>query len=1108
MGAGQAPTFGALLRQHRAAAGLTQEELAERAGLSVRGLGYLEKDARQPYRDTVRRLAEALRLDPDARLALEQAAREAPVAAGPVAFGALVRHYRQAAALSQEELAERTGLSAVSISGLERGAHVPRRDTVQLLAEALGLSADERATLEATTRRLGLVPTRPTSGATPSNLPLPPTPLLGREREVASGFPARLVTFLFTDIEGSTMRWDQHPQAMRAALARHDAVLQEGIIAHGGVVLTEQGEGDSFFALFAGASDALAAACALQQALVAEPWPEEVAPIRVRMALHTGEAGMQGGVDFRGTPVNRCARLRTAAHGGQVLLSAATYEVARDDLPPGMNLRDLGEHRLKDLTRPERIYQIVHPDLPSAFPPLKTLDAQRHNLPVQLTPLVGREREVTTVRDRLLDPDTRLLTLTGTGGTGKTRLALQVAAEALDAFPDGTFFVNLAPIGDPDLVLPTIAQTLGLTESGSQPLRETLHTFLQDKHLLLLLDNFEQVLDAAAVVADLLAARARVRIMVTSRAVLHLRGERLYPVPPLALPSLTPLPPLERLTQYAAVRLFIERTRNVQPDFVVTNETAPAVAEICVRLDGLPLAIELAAARVRLFTPLALLARLSSRLGVLTGGARDLPARQRTLRATIDWSYSLLTAEDQILFARLSVFVGGHTLEAIEAICNPDGALDVLGGVESLLEKSLLEHTEVEGETRFVLLETLHEYARERLEASGEAEELRRRHTAYFLELAQRAAVHGGTVEAGWLERLEREHDNLRAALGWTHDRAEVELEVKLAVALALFWATRGYLGEARERLGGLLALQGRHRHALPPDLRAEALFWLGHMLWAEADYERAAPLMEETLALCRVLGEPRVAARCLRILGHIARERGDGEQATALFREALDLARDIGDTARTAWALLGLGDVAREQGDAARLERFCAESLTLFREVSDKRGEGYALNNLGLAARLRQDVPQAAALFADSLAVFRELGFAVGVAEVLSNVGGLARVQGQLEQARTAFVESLALARTAGPMAVVADDLVGLAGVAGAQQQAARASRLFGTAQALREANRMPRWPVHETDHERDVAATRAALGEDAFTAAWAAGQVLPLEQAIAEALGEEAHA
>ncbi len=463
--------------------------------------------------------------------------------------------------------------------------------------------------------------------------------------------PGGTVTFLFTDIEGSTVRWERHPTAMRDALTRHDALLSGGITAHGGVVVTERGEGDSFFTLFARPSDALVAACALQRALAEEPWPAEVVPLRVRMALHTGEVESREGSDYRGAAVNRCARLRAVAHGGQLLLSAATYELVRDAVPDGVSLRDLGDHRLKDLTRSEHIFQAVIPGLPTDFPPLPTLDRQRHNLPVQPTVLIGREREVAMVQERLLEPATRLLTLTGPGGTGKTRLALQVAAEALDAWRDGVFFVNLAPISDPALVVPTIAQTLGVSEAGSQPLSVTLHAFLRDKQMLLVLDNCERVLDAAPEVTNVLTACTGVRVLATSQATLGLRGERVYPVPPLTVPDMALLPSLETLTQYDAVRLFIARAQDVHPVFAVTNETAPAVAEICVRLDGLPLALELAAARVRLLPPHALLARLSDRLTLLTGGARDLPARQRTLRATIDWSYNLLNAEEQALFA-------------------------------------------------------------------------------------------------------------------------------------------------------------------------------------------------------------------------------------------------------------------------------------------------------------------------------------------------------------------------------------------------------------------------------------------------------------------------
>jgi predicted ATPase/class 3 adenylate cyclase/Tfp pilus assembly protein PilF len=954
--------------------------------------------------------------------------------------------------------------------------------------------------------------------------------------------PSGTVTFLFTDIEGSTVCWERHPAGMRDALARHDALLQAGITAHGGVVVTERGEGDSFFALFARPSDAVAAACALQRALVAEPWPEEVAPLRVRMALHTGEAGLREGGDYRGSAVNRCARLRGVGHGGQVLLSAATYELVRDALPADTLLRDLGVHRLKDLARPEHIYQVLIPALPGEFPPLKTLDRQRHNLPVQPTALIGREREVTAVAQRLLAPDTRLLTLTGAGGIGKTRLAVQVAAEVSEDFPDGVYFVNLAPLSDPTLVLPTIAQTLGVREDGSQPLREALHAVLRAQHLLLLLDNFEQILDAAPVVSDLLAACAGVRIMVTSRAALHLRGERLYPVPPLALPELTPLPPLERLTQYEAVRLFIERAQDVKPDFAVTNATAPAVAEICARLDGLPLALELAAARVRLLPPEALLARLSHRLRVVTGGARDLPERQRTLRATIDWSYSLLTVQEQTLFVRLAVFVGGTGLEAIEAICNADGVLEVLGGVDSLLEKSLLVQTEGNGETRMTMLETLHEYARERLEASEEAEGLCRAHAAYFLALAEEAEPHLTGAEQGtWLGRLEAEHDNLRAVLRWARERQTWEEGLRLAAALMPFWEVRGHWGEGRDWLQVWLA--GVRPPGVPSGVLGRALHTAGRLAYLQGDYGPATAMYEEALALHRELGDELAIAASLNGLGAVANRQGEYGRATAQFEEALALFRERGDRLGIAQAANGLGNAATRQGELGRATALYEEALALRRELGDRWGIAVSLHNLGIVvAELQGEYGRATALFAEALALYRELGNHLGIAHVLHNLGAVAELQGEYGRATalheealtlfrelgnrdgmsislnglgevarsqgdygraaTLFAEALQLHHATGSQANVALMLEGLAWVAAARKQALLAARLGGAAEALREALGSPLPPSELADQERAVQAMSAALGSEAFAAAWAQGRALPLEETIALAL------
>jgi predicted ATPase/class 3 adenylate cyclase len=687
-------------------------------------------------------------------------------------FGAWLQRRRKALDLTQAELAQRAGCALGTIRHIEQDERRPSKQLAALLADALSIPAAQRAAfLLAARAELGV------------DRLAAPTQLVPERRVDEATLPRGTVTFLFTDIEGSTQLWQQHPQAMPGALARHDAILRTSIHAHGGVVFKTVGDG--VCAAFARAPSALAAALEAQRALQAEVWGSS-GPLRVRVALHTGTAEERD-ADYFGPPLNRVARLRAAGHGGQVLLSLATEELMREHLPPDVALRDLGSHRLKDLSLPEQIFQLVAPDLPVDFPPLRTLEAYRTNLPTQPTALLGREQEVATVGDLLRRAGVRLVTLTGPGGIGKTRLALQVAAELLDdnaapllpqreremggegRFPNGIYFVNLAPISDPNLVATAIAQTLGVREQSGRSVLDSLQVYLRDRQMLLVLDNFEQVLQAAPDIAALLAAAPGVKILVTSRAVLKVRGEKEIAVVPLALPDPTQLPPLARLTQYAAVALFIERALDVQPDFAVTNENAPAVAEICARLDGLPLAIELAAARIKLFAPAALLSRLERRLPLLTGGPRDLPARQQTLRNTIDWSYHLLNAGEQTLFRRLGVFVGGWTLEAAAAVCNAEGdlSLAVLDGLAALVDQSLLrQEAATDGEPRFVMLELIREYALERLEQSGEADLVRRQHAGFFLEWAEKFE---GFFHTQWAleERLETDHDNFRAALTW-----------------------------------------------------------------------------------------------------------------------------------------------------------------------------------------------------------------------------------------------------------------------------------------------------------------------------------------------------
>src|SRR5215211_4624856 len=701
--------------------------------------------------------------------------------------------------------------------------------------------------------------------------------------------PTGTVTFLFTDIEGSTKMWERERTTMSEALALHDRILRDAVEERGGYVFKTVG--DAFCCAFPTTPDALEAALEAQRTLLSSEW-QETGPLRVRMALHMGVAEERDG-DYFGPPVNRVARLLSAAHGGQVLLSLPTHEMVRDQLPAGVSLRDLGEHHLKDLFRPERVFQLVSPDLPSEFPPLRTLDAYRNNLPLQPTPLVGREKEVAEVRDLLRQGETRLLTLTGPGGIGKTRLALQAAADLLDDFPDGTFFVPLATLTDAELLLPAVAETLGVRETGDQPLGETLKDYLRERHLLLLLDNFEQVLGAAPAVTELLGAAPGLKVLVTSRTPLRLYGEKEYAVPPLSVPDVKHLPDLKTLSQYEVVRLFIERAKSAKVDFEVTDESAPAVAEICVRLDGLPLAIELAAARIKMLPPRAMLHRLGSRLKLLTGGARDLPERQRTLRATIEWSHALLDQGEQVLFARLAVFSGGRTLEAIEAICDAEGDLpvDAFEDDSSLLDKSLLRQEEGPGgEPRLVMLETAHEFAREKLGQSAEAEEIERVHAEYFLALAEEADPElRGPDQLQWLEKLEAEHDNMRAALTWALEHEEVEEALRLGGALWWFWWMRSHNSEGRRWLEQVLVMDGRGSL----EVRAMALAGVGYLGLEQGDLDRAKEACEEGLGLLAHEGSE-AKLILLAGLGWVVWEREEYDQAKQLFEECLAPSREM----------------------------------------------------------------------------------------------------------------------------------------------------------------------------------------------------------------------
>jgi predicted ATPase len=842
----------------------------------------------------------------------------------------------------------------------------------------------------------------------------------------------------------------------------------------------------------------------------------------VRMALHTGTALEREG-DYLGPALNRVARLLAAAHGGQILLSRATQELVREDLPEGASLRDLGTHRLKDLQQPEHLFQLLHPSLPAELSPVRSLEAFDHNLPMQVTSFVGREEATAEVK-RLLAPrdegkgmrdeegtgqsrpssliphPSRLLTLTGAGGCGKTRLALQVAADLLEGESDGSWFVDLAPLTDPALVPQTVAAVLGVREEPGRPLTQTLVDALLPKKLLLILDNCEHLLEACAALAQALLHRCPgVQILATSRERLNVAGETTYRIPSLSSPDPSTLnSPLSALTQYEAVRLFIDRAIAVVPAFAVTNANAPAVAEVCHRLDGIPLAIELAAARVRVLSAEQIAARLDDRFRLLTGGSRASLPRQQTLRALIDWSYDLLSEAERALLRRLSVFAGGWTLEAAEAVSTGEEIeeWEVLDLLSALVDKSLVVE-EPGAEPRFTMLETIREFARERLSAGSETEALRERHAGFFLALIE--AEWKLSEQYGRFDRLEREHDNLRAALRWAAAQGDGEVGLRLGGGLGHFWVARGYVGEGREHLARSLALPGAEART---PVRAKALAEAGMLAMVQSDCGTASSLLEESLAIFQELGDKPGSAQTLHYLAEMARDEGRYGAARALWEESLATFRELGEKGGIAGMLHRLGAVASDQGDYGAAQAFFEESLARWRELGGHGGIAFSLWGLGRAAHARGDYKGARALLEEALAICREREDKQGIAHGLVCLGAVACDQGDYGAARALFEEGLAICTERGYQRWIANYLEGLAAVAVAQEQFERAARLLGTAEGLREATGAALPPAERAGHDRSVAAVRTALGEDAFAAAWAEGRAMPLEQAVQYAL------
>lgn len=920
-------------------------------------------------------------------------------------------------------------------------------------------------------------------------------------QKITSDLPTGTVTFLFTDIEGSTNLAQQYPEALPALLTRHNTILREAIELNHGQVFRIIG--DAFCAAFPTPSDALKAALMAQRALQHEPW--NPAPVRVRMGVHTGEAQTalrENQLDpYVGyLTLTLAQRIMSTAQGGQILLANTSAELVRGELPTNISLRDMGEHKLKGLLHAVRLWQVIAPDLQQDFAPLQSLNTIPNNLPIQVTSFVGREKEVAEVKNLLTSgpslPDStgtvvRLLTLTGSGGCGKTRLSLQVAGDVLETFNDGVWFVELAPLADPAFVPQAVASALGLQEQAGRRWVDTLSDHLRAKHLLLVLDNCEHLIEACAQLADqLLHNCPKLHILASSREALGIAGETAYRVPSLSLPDPRQFVgagqqerlPLESLMEYEAVRLFIERAVAVQPSFAMSNQNAPAIAQICQRLDGIPLALELAAARIKLLKVEQIAARLDDRFRLLTGGGRTAMPRHQTLRAAIDWSYELLAEPERVLLRRLAVFAGGWTLEAAETVTtappavnrnqsklNTDSnvlATDVLDLLAHLADRSMIVVDDSGEEARYHLLETIRQYAREKLLESGEAEEVRDQHLEFFVTVAEKAEPKlYGAEPAKWLGQLDTEHDNLRAAIEWAIEGGRVELGLRLAVALSWFWFMRVYYTEGQERIGALIARSGT--------------------------VEKSPQL---TLALAKA--QNRAA--------DFALDLGDLENARSFSETSLSLASREEDKKEIAHALDNLARLAMAKGDLPKAATLFDQSIARYREAKDNRGLGGALQGLAVALTRQGNIEQGVSLYEQVIALRREMDDKTLLAFALDQLGRVLQLAGNLERAAELHKESLQLRMRVDNRRGIAFSFLSFASLAAAQKKVERAVRLYGAGDALLKALRAQEKFRDPLVYVQDVATLRVQLDEASFNALWNEGRAMTTEQAIQLALEE----
>ena len=960
--------------------------------------------------------------------------------------------------------------------------------------------------------------------------------------------PSGTVTFLFTDIEGSTKLAQEYPDEQPALLARHHEILHQSIQLQNGHVF--QIIGDAFCAAFHSANDALKAALQIQRALHNEPW--DPAPIKVRMGIHVGTAQLNEDGQYSGyAALASTQRIMSAGHGGQILLSSAMRELVRDTLPPNTELYDLGEKQLKDLLRPERLYQLNISGLPSTFPPLKTLDAFLNNLPTQLTTFIGRENEIAEVKQEL--ESHRLVTLTGSGGTGKTRLSLQVAADLLEKFDHGAWFIELAPLSDPELLPQTILSAIGISEQQGKTPLEILKEYLHEKKTLIVLDNCEHLIESSAKVANaLLIAAPNLKIMASSREALGVKGEASYPVPSLSLPDIKHLPAIEQLSQYEAVRLFIDRALLVAPHFVVDKDNAPFIAQICFRLDGIPLAIELAAARVKMLSIEQISKRLDDRFRLLTGGARTALPRQQTLRALIDWSYDLLSENERLLLRRLSVFMGGWTLEAAEEVCgdsdqssgtaNPLGdtdrrlpVADILDLLTQLVNKSLVlvsEHTQ-SGEMRYRMLETIRQYAREKNFEASRSEGIRDKHLSYFAKLAEQAEPElYRSNQAFWFDKLDEELDNFRAAMEWALV-SDVEAGLRIATIPWRFWDARSYDRELGNWLGQLL-----ERHEIVDALHAQALAVYAGCFFTQGNFPEAIRIARQSLEMARTLSNKQLEAFCLSGLGAIILLQGNVGGGISLLEQSLVIYRELGDKIGQANTLERLSYNNSTLDHVADLQ----EALRLYRELGNLTGIAVCLNLLSRITIWSGDFLSPTSWLEEALSISRQIGnqeieiYTLGISWTLAywqhnyqrasayyheeillaektgdNFQNLwAHVhmaytvlrQGDVQQARLMFEESIHQTREAGLTIALVFSIEGLASLSVNQNEPKRAAKLFAWAGAMRVQIGDKRPSIEQNSVDRDLVVIHAGIDDIEYARLSAEGCSMTVEEAIKLAL------